>query len=125
MPNVSGVGVSFGAERIFDVLTQKNLFPKHSSETTKAMFVNFGEKEEAYCLPILAEIRKTGINAEIFPDSTKMQKQMNYANKKEIPFVILAGETEMQSQTFALKNMETGEQKIVSAEELIKILSQS
>lgn len=125
LPNVSGVGVSFGAERIFDVLTQKNLFPKHSSETTKAMFVNFGEKEEAYCLPVLAEIRKMGINAEIFPDSTKMQKQMNYANKKEIPFVILAGETEMQAQTFTLKNMETGEQKSVSAEELIKILSQS
>ncbi len=89
------------------------------------MFVNFGEKEEAYCLPVLAEIRKTGINAEIFPDNTKMQKQMNYANKKEIPFVILAGESEMQAQTFALKNMETGEQKSVSAEELIKILSQS
>lgn len=125
LPNVSGVGVSFGAERIFDVLTQKNLFPKHSSETTKAMFVNFGEKEEAYCLPVLAEIRKKGINAEIFPDSTKMQKQMNYANKKEIPFVVLAGETEIQNQTFTLKNMETGEQKSVSSEELIKILSHS
>ena len=125
LPNVSGVGVSFGAERIFDVLTHKNLFPKHSTETTKVMFVNFGEKEEAYCLPVLAELRRAGINAEIFPDSTKMQKQMNYANKKEIPFVVLAGESEIQAQIFTLKNMETGEQKSVSAEDLIKILSQS
>ena len=89
------------------------------------MFVNFGEKEEAYCLPVLVEIRNMGINAEIFPDSTKMQKQMNYANKKEIPFVVLAGETEIQNQKFTLKNMESGEQKSVSAEELINILSQS
>jgi histidyl-tRNA synthetase len=125
LPNVSGVGVSFGAERIFDVLTHKNLFPKHSTETTKVMFVNFGEREEAYCLPVLKKLRKTGINAEIFPDSTKMQKQMNYANKKEIPFVVLAGESEIQAQVFTLKNMETGEQKSVSAEDLIKILSQS
>jgi histidyl-tRNA synthetase len=125
LPNVSGVGVSFGAERIYDVLVQANLFPQHSAETTKVMFVNFGEKEEAYCLPVLAEIRKKGINAEIFPDSAKMQKQMNYANKKEIPFVVLAGENEIQNQTFTLKNMESGEQKSVSAEELINILSQS
>jgi len=125
LPNVSGVGVSFGAERIYDVLLQANLFPQHSVETTKVLFVNFGEKEEAYCLPVLAGLRKIGINAEIFPESAKMQKQMTYANKKEIPFVILAGETEILAQTFTLKNMETGEQKSVSAEELIKILSQS
>ena len=125
LPNVSGVGVSFGAERIYDVLLQANLFPQHSTETTKVLFVNFGEKEEAYCLPVLAEIRKNEINAEIFPDYAKMQKQMTYANKKEIPFVVLAGETEIQNQTFTLKNMETGEQKSVSAEELINILSQS
>jgi histidyl-tRNA synthetase len=125
LPNVSGVGVSFGAERIYDVLLQANLFPQHSTETTKVLFVNFGEKEEAYCLPVLAEIRKNGINAEIFPDNAKMQKQMTYANKKNIPFVVLAGESEMQAQKFTLKNMETGEQKSVSAEELINILSQS
>lgn len=125
LPNVSGVGVSFGAERIYDVLLQANLFPQHSSETTKVLFVNFGEKEEAYCLPVLTEIRKNRINAEIFPDSAKMQKQMTYANKKEIPFVVLAGETEIQNQKFTLKNMESGEQKSVSAEELINILSQS
>jgi histidyl-tRNA synthetase len=125
LPNVSGVGVSFGAERIYDVLLQANLFPQHSTETTKVLFVNFGEKEEAYCLPVLAEIRKNGINAEIFPDNAKMQKQMTYANKKNIPFVVLAGETEMQSKKFTLKNMETGKQNSVSAEELINILSQS
>jgi histidyl-tRNA synthetase len=125
LPNVSGVGVSFGAERIYDILTQMNLFPPKSTETTKVLFVNFGEKEEAYCLPVLADLRKNGINAEIFPDKAKMQKQMNYANKKEIPFVVLAGESEIQAKSFTLKNMESGEQKSVSAEELIKILSQS
>ncbi len=123
LPNVSGVGVSFGAERIYDVLTQMNLFPSKSTETTKVMFVNFGEKEEAYCLPVLAELRKNGINAEIFPDNAKMQKQMNYANKKEIPFVVLAGETEIQAKSFTLKNMESGEQQSVNADELVDILS--
>jgi len=123
LPNVSGVGISFGAERIYDVLTQMNLFPPKSSETTKVLFVNFGEKEEAYCLPVLAELRKNGINAEIFPDSAKMQKQMNYANKKEIPFVVLAGESEIQAKSFTLKNMESGEQKCISAEELLDTLS--
>ncbi len=100
-----------------------NLFPPKSSETTKVLFVNFGEKEEAYCLPVLAELRKNGINAEIFPDSAKMQKQMNYANKKEIPFVVLAGESEIQAKSFTLKNMESGEQKCISAEELLDTLS--
>jgi histidyl-tRNA synthetase len=125
LPNVSGVGVSFGAERIYDVLVQMDGFPSGSLETTKALFVNFGEKEEAYCLPVLAELRKAGVNTEIFPESAKMKRQMNYANKKEIPFVILAGESEIQTHTFTLKNMDSGEQKSVSAKELIKILSQS
>ena len=122
LPNVSGVGVSFGAERIYDVLTQMNLFPPKSTETTKVLFVNFGEKEEAYCLPVLAELRKNGINAEIFPDNAKMQKQMNYANKKEIPFVVLAGESEMEAGKFTLKNMESGEQQLVSTTELTNFL---
>ena len=125
LPNVSGVGVSFGAERIYDVLLQANLFPEHSTETTKILFVNFGEREEAYCLPVLTEIRKSGINAEIFPDSAKMQKQMTYANRKNIPFVVLAGESEIRSGKFTLKNMETGEQTSVSPEELINILLQN
>ena len=123
LPNVSGVGVSFGAERIYDVLTALELFPQDSLETTRALFVNFGEKEEAYCLPMLAKLRKSGVNAEIFPESAKMKKQMNYANRKEIPFVILAGEEEIAARKFTLKNMQSGDQHLVSAEELIKILS--
>jgi histidyl-tRNA synthetase len=123
LKDVSGVGVSFGAERIYDVLTQLNLFPKESAETTKVLFVNFGEKEEAYCLPVLSKLRTSGINAEIYPESAKMKKQMNYANKKDIPFVVLAGESEMAAQKFTLKNMGSGEQTLVTSEDLIKILS--
>ncbi|WP_319480417.1 histidine--tRNA ligase [uncultured Draconibacterium sp.] len=122
MPDVSGVGVSFGAERIYDVLVQLNAFPEESLETTKALFVNFGEKEEAYCLPVLVQLRKNGINAEIFPESAKMKKQMTYANRKEIAYVILAGDNEMAASKFTLKNMETGEQQLVNSEELINIL---
>ncbi|NQU54978.1 MAG: histidine--tRNA ligase, partial [Bacteroidetes bacterium] len=123
MPDVSGVGVSFGAERIYDVLVQQNSFPDESLETTKVMFVNFGEKEEAYCLPVLAQLRKSNINAEIFPDSAKMKKQMNYANKKQIPYVVLAGDSEMEANKFTLKNMGSGEQQLLTSEELINILS--
>lgn len=123
MPDVSGVGVSFGAERIYDVLVAMDGFPADSLETTKAMFVNFGEKEEPYCLPVLSLLRKKGVNAEIFPDSAKMKKQMNYANRKQIPYVILAGDNEIEAKKFTLKNMETGEQQLVNAEELINILS--
>jgi len=123
LKDVSGVGISFGAERIYDVLTQLDLFPPESAETTKVLFVNFGEKEEAYCLPMLSKLRASGINAEIYPDSAKMKKQMNYANKKDIPFVVLAGESEMAAQKFTLKNMESGEQTLVTSEDLIKILS--
>ncbi|WP_372649950.1 histidine--tRNA ligase [Draconibacterium sp.] len=122
MPDVSGVGVSFGAERIYDVLVQLDAFPEESLETTKALFVNFGEKEEAYCLPVLAQLRKNGINAEIFPESAKMKKQMTYANRKDIAYVILAGDNEIAAQKFTLKNMETGEQQLVDAQELINIL---
>jgi histidyl-tRNA synthetase len=125
LPGVSGVGVSFGAERIYDVLEYLNLFPQESAEITRVLFVNFGEKEEAYCLPVLAKLRESGINSEIFPESAKMKKQMNYANKKEIPFVVLAGESEMAEQKFTLKNMESGEQFLVTSEELIKIVSRT
>lgn len=123
LPNVSGVGVSFGAERIYDVLTQMNLFPDKLLETTKVMFVNFGEKEEAYCFRVLIQLRKKGVNAEIFPENAKMKKQMNYANNKEIPFVVLAGESEMAENKFTLKNMESGEQKSITARELVEFLS--
>jgi histidyl-tRNA synthetase len=123
MPEVSGVGVSFGAERIYDVLLHLDLFPKENLEASRVLFVNFGAAEEAYILPVLASLRKQGINAEIFPEPDKMKKQMNYANRKEIPFVVIAGESEMQDNMLTVKNMATGEQNLVSSGELIKILS--
>jgi len=123
LKDVSGVGISFGADRIYDVLNQLDLFPAEVVTTTQAMFVNFGEKEEAYCLPILAQLRRAGIRAEIFPDSQKMKKQMNYANGKNIPFVILCGESEMEDGVVSLKNMDSGEQQKVGLEALIQLLS--
>lgn len=122
MPGVSGVGISFGAERIYDVLQQFKLFPKNSSENSKVLFVNFGTKEEAYCLPILKKVREKGINAEIYPDNAKIKKQMSYANKKEISFVILAGESEAASNTVTVRNMQTGEQQTINSEALPEAL---
>lgn len=119
LKDVSGVGISFGADRIYDVMEQLELFPKETSASTKIMFVNFGDKEEAYCLPIIAKLRAAGISTEIFPDSDKMKKQMNYANKKNIPYVAIVGESEIAENKVNLKNMETGEQLLVSTEELI------
>jgi len=124
MPNVSGVGISFGADRIYDVLTQLGLFPAATADSTRLMFVNFGSAEEAFCLPILAAVRKARINAEIFPDNSKMGKQMTWANNKKIPFVAIVGENEMAQGKINLKNMLSGEQQLVDAEELIKILSE-
>ncbi len=118
MPGISGVGISFGADRIFDVLNQLDLYPKEAVNGTKLLFINFGEKEAAYCLPILQKVRAAGVSAEIFPDSVKMKKQMAYANAHEIPFVALVGENEMQEGKVTLKNMTTGEQAMVSVEEL-------
>lgn len=123
MPGVSGVGISFGADRIYDVLTQLQLFPSVTVDSTRLMFVNFGPAEEAFCLPVLAAVRKAGINAEIFPDKSKMAKQMTWANNKNIPFVAIVGENEMLQGKINLKNMLTGEQQLVDAQELIKILS--
>ena len=120
MPGLSGVGISFGADRIYDVLNQLNLYPPTVTTQTQLLFINFGEREAAYCLPILAQARKAGIRCEIFPDSTKMKKQMQYANAKQIPFVALAGENEMNEGKVTLKNMETGEQRLVTPEELIE-----
>jgi len=119
MPGLSGVGISFGVDRIYDVLNALDLYPKDSLQTTQVLFINFGEKETAYCLPIVAKVRAAGIRAEIFPDSTKMKKQMSYANAKQIPFVVLAGDNEIAAGKVTLKNMETGEQQLVNAEELI------
>ena len=123
MPGLSGVGISFGVDRIYDVLNALDLYPKDSLQTTQVLFINFGEKETSYCLPIINKVRAQGIRAEIYPDSTKMKKQMSYANAKQIPFVVLAGESEMAAGKVTLKNMETGEQVLVSPDELIAKLS--
>jgi len=120
MPGLSGVGISFGIDRIFDVLNALDCYPKEAVNGTQLLFINFGEKEAAYCLPFVSASRAAGIRTEIFPDAAKMKKQMSYANAKQIPFVALAGENEMSEGKVTLKNMETGEQHLVSSEELIK-----
>ena len=119
MDGMSGVGISFGADRIYDVLNQLDLYPKDAVNGTQLLFVNFGEGEAAYALPILQQVREAGIRAEIYPDSTKMKKQMSYANSKAIAFVAIIGENEMKEGKVTLKNMATGEQSLVSPEELI------
>ncbi|MCQ2245697.1 MAG: histidine--tRNA ligase [Bacteroidaceae bacterium] len=119
MPGVSGVGISFGADRIYDVLNQLDLYPKEAVNSTKLLFVNFGQAEATYSMKILMQARAAGINAEIFPDSTKMKKQMAYANAKAVPFVAIVGESEMNEGKVTLKNMTTGEQSLVTPEELI------
>ena len=120
MPGISGVGISFGVDRIFDVLNALDCYPKDAVNGTQLLFINFGEKETAYCLPFVAQARAAGIRTEIFPDSSKMKKQMSYANAKQIPFVALAGENEMAAQKLTLKNMLTGEQQLVDISEIIK-----
>ena len=119
MPGLSGVGISFGADRIYDVLNTLELYPKEMLSSTQVLFINFGEKETTYCLPFIAEIRKNGIRAEIFPDKAKMKRQMNYANAKNIPYVVFAGEDEIEKGKLMLKDMQSGEQKLVTAKELI------
>ena len=123
MPGLSGVGISFGADRIYDVLNQLDLYPKDSVTSTQVLFINFGEQETAYCLPIINKVRAQGVRAEMYPDAAKMKKQMSYANAKQIPFVVLAGESEMASGKVTLKNMETGEQTLVTAEEIAERVS--
>ncbi len=123
MPGLSGVGISFGADRIYDVLNQLDLYPKEAVNGTQLLFINFGEKEMAYCLPIAAKARQAGIRTEVFPDSAKMKKQMSYANAKQIPYVALAGENEINEGKVTLKNMTTGEQMLVTADELLEKLS--
>ncbi|MCR5131157.1 MAG: histidine--tRNA ligase [Prevotella sp.] len=123
MPGVSGVGISFGVDRIFDVLNQLDAYPKDAVNGTRVLFINFGEKETAYCLPVVAQVRAAGVRAEMYPDSVKMKKQMSYANAKEIPFVALAGENEIAAGKFTLKNMLSGEQQLVDAAELVALVS--
>lgn len=122
MPGLSGVGISFGADRIYDVLNQLDLYPKEAVHGTELLFINFGERETAYCIPIAAAVRKAGIRTEVYADAVKMKKQMSYANALSIPFVALAGENEMAEGKVTLKNMTTGEQKLLDVEELIKCI---
>ena len=124
MPGISGVGISFGADRIFDVLNTLDLYPKESVTSTQLLFVNFGQKETEYCLPVVAKARKAGIRTEMYPDSSKMKKQMSYANAKGIQFVAIVGENEMNEGKLTLKNMATGEQSLVTADELVAIVAQ-
>ncbi len=120
---MSGVGISFGADRIYDVLNTLGLYPKEAITTTQLLFINFGEAETTYSLPCVAKAREAGIRTEIYPDSAKMKKQMSYANAKEIPFVVLAGEEEMAANKFTLKNMQTGEQVTLTSEALIQTVA--
>jgi histidyl-tRNA synthetase len=122
MPGLSGVGISFGADRIFDVLNQLDLYPKEAVNATQLLFVNFGQAETDFCLPILAKVRAAGISAEIYPDSTKMKKQMSYANAKQIPFVAIVGESEMAEGKVNLKNMTTGEQQMLTPDQLVEAI---
>ena len=118
MEGVSGVGISFGADRIYDVLNLLNLYPETSEEQTQILFVAFGEKELAYCLPWANVLRKRGINVEIYPEPAKMKKQLTYADNKKIPYVAIVGETEMKENKVMLKNMKTGEQTLVGIDEI-------
>ena len=119
LKNMSGVGISFGADRIYDVMEELELFPESSNAVTQVLFINFGEKESAYCLKVLQKLRAEGIRSELYPDAAKMKKQMKYANDKKIPFVVMVGEDEMNSEILSLKIMESGEQSKLSVEELI------
>ena len=123
LPGISGVGISFGADRIYDVLNALDLYPKETVCSTQVLFVNFGEAEQMYSLPAVSACRKAGIRTEIFPDKAKMKKQMSYANAKHIPYVVIVGENEMNEGKMMLKNMETGEQSLVDTDELISRLS--
>lgn len=124
MPGVSGVGISFGADRIYDVMTQLKLFPEEAVTTTKVLFLNFGKAEEAWCLPVISQLRGAGVPSEIFPEADKIKKQMMWADRKQVAYVVMAGEQEMAEGKMNLKDMKSGEQKLVSPEELIKMLSQ-
>jgi len=123
LPGMSGVGISFGADRIYDVMKELSLFPVDIQSSVKALFVNFGKEEEKFCLKVLAKLRAAGIPSELYPEPAKMKKQMEYADRKNIPYVILFGKDEMESGSIKVKNMESGEQKFCTVDELIKLLS--
>ena len=117
---MSGVGVSFGADRIYDLMEDQNLFPQNIEKTLDVLFVNFGEKEAGYCLGLLAQLRANEISSELYPDSAKMKKQMKYANEKGARKVVMIGETEMAENKLTVKDMETGEQANITLAELVE-----
>ena len=123
LKGVSGVGISFGLDRIYMVLEELNLFSEVELARPKVLFVNFGEAEASYCMKALVQLRNKGIKCELFPDSTKLKKQLNYANRREIPFVIMVGDTEQQNNNYTVKNMQTGEQQVCSLEKLLEIIA--
>lgn len=125
LPDVSGVGISFGADRIYDVMNDLNIFPEQSQTSTELMIVNFGEKEALYSLKVLEEIQKSGIRTELYPDSVKVQKQMKYANQKSISYVLLIGEEEIKTGIYTLKNMNTGDQQKFELSELINFIKEN
>ena len=123
LKDVSGVGISFGIDRIYLVMEELGLFPDNIDVSTKVMFANFGDNEAAFCLPLLKQLRGVGISSELYPTNAKIKKQMTYANKKGIQFVIMVGEDEMASGKLSIKNMESGEQSNLTITDLIKQIS--
>ena len=123
LPGLSGVGISFGADRIYDVLDQLDLFPPYTAQGTRLLFVNFGEREALHCLSILAQVRDAGISAELYPDAAKLKKQMAYADAKHIPYVALVGETEINNRLVTLRDMATGQQQTLTTEQLLQVCS--
>jgi len=123
LKNMPGIGISFGLDRIYLVLEELNLFPNLEADFTQVLFVNFGEQEADYCLKVLRDLRKAGINSELYPDAAKMKKQMNYANKKGIPYVVLVGENEMNTGLLTLKNMKEGSQSNINVADMIKLFN--
>ena len=119
LKNMSGVGISFGLDRIYLVLEELNLFPAQTLKGTKVLFINFGDKEALYCAKAVKALRQNGINAEIYPESAKMKKQMTHADRRDIKFVVLAGTEEMENSSYTLKNMKTGDQETLTLKELI------
>jgi histidyl-tRNA synthetase len=123
LKGVSGVGISFGADRIYDVMTELNVFPADAMQSTKVLFANFGEQEEKHSMKLLRQLRDAGINAEIYPENAKMKKQFKYADDKQIPYVAVIGEEEMNKQVVSLKHMQSGEQTVLTIEEIIEKLT--
>jgi histidyl-tRNA synthetase len=121
-PDTSGVGISFGLDRIYLVLEELNLFPATITDSTKVLFINFGEAEAMFSLQAVTKLRQAGVKAELYPDNAKMKKQMNYANRRDIPYVVLVGEEEVKAQLFTLKNMESGEQQKLQFDALLDVL---